>query len=75
MAPACMAHYFGILSISLHPVHDATEGLPGGPGSVFTAGNLPGLVDDEARAMAEACGELVEHRPENWDGIHTVTAK
>ncbi len=42
---------FGILSISLQLVHGAPEGLPGGPGLVFPAGDLPGLVDDDARGL------------------------
>jgi len=42
---------FGILSITLHLIHDATEGPPGGLGPVFPAGDLPGLVDDDARGV------------------------
>ncbi len=42
---------FGILSIALQLVHDATEGSPGGPGLVFPAGDLPSLVDDDARGL------------------------
>ena len=32
---------FGILSITLQLVYGATEGLPGSPGLVFPAGDLP----------------------------------
>jgi hypothetical protein len=31
--------------------------------------------DTAALAMAEACDELIAQPPENWDGIHTMTAK
>ncbi len=42
---------FGILSIALNLIDDATEGPPGGPRPVFPAGDLPGLVDDDARDL------------------------
>ena len=31
--------------------------------------------DTAALVMAEACDELIAQPPENWDGIHTMTAK
>ncbi len=39
---------FGILSIALQLVQGATEGPPGGPGLVFPAGDLLGLINDDA---------------------------
>ncbi len=42
---------FGMLSIALQLVQGATEGPPGGLGLVFLAGDLPGLVDDDARGL------------------------
>jgi len=42
---------FGILSIALQLIHGATDCPPGGPGLVFPAGDLPGLVDDDARGL------------------------
>lgn len=41
----------GNLSIAPQLVHGATEGSPGGPGPVFPAGNLLGLVGDDARGL------------------------
>ncbi len=38
-------------SSTLQLVHGTTDGLPGGPGLVFPAGDLPGLVDDDARGL------------------------
>ncbi len=49
--PCAWQHLFGILSIALHLVHDATERPPGGPGPVFLAGDLLGFVDDDARGL------------------------
>ncbi len=37
---------FEILSIALQLICGATEGPPGGPGSVSLAGDLPGLADE-----------------------------
>jgi len=42
---------FGILSIALQLIHGATEGPPGGSGPVFPAGDLHGVVDDDARGL------------------------
>ncbi len=38
-------------SSTLQFVHSATDGPPGGPGLVFPAGDLPGLVNDDARGL------------------------
>ena len=43
---------FGILSIALQLVYGAADRPPGGKGLVFLAGNLPGLVDGDARGLA-----------------------
>ena len=48
---AATEYRYGILSIALQLLHGATESPPGGPGPVFPAGDLPGLVDDDARGL------------------------
>ncbi|MEH6527938.1 MAG: hypothetical protein V7723_17850 [Sneathiella sp.] len=48
---------FGILLIALQLIHGATESSPGGPGLVFLAGDMPGLVDNAARDL----GRLFPH--------------
>ncbi len=50
--PAAAEYRYGILSIALQLIHGATEGPPGGMGPAFPAGDLPGLVGDDARGFA-----------------------
>ena len=42
---------FGILSVALQLIHSATESPPGGPGHALLSGDMPGLVDDDARDL------------------------
>ena len=51
--------------------------------ALYRAGDFAGALkgfqsikdDPPARSMAEACGQLIEQPPENWDGIHVMTTK